>query len=527
MELGGIEERDLEASQGQTRTERDLTPILHLRGKERMEAILSSQDPKALFQSLPEEEAYFTIKEIGEQDALSLLSLMSPAQCQFLLDLELWKGYELQVEKIEHWLPLLLACEGEAIERWLRSIDLDTLLLLLKKTIRVHLKGEGEWSPSQDEAKAYFTLDGTYYIEVLSAYLHEPIEHLLKSVAHLDFNLYVKVLHQANWEIPAELEERTFHFREARLEDKGFPPMEEALSLYQYLNPKRLERMLEQKEIYLPGLPNETVPPSFPMVLRDQSLFFSLCLRELEEGPLVDRLKMELSYMANQVLVVEQPEEVSLSVLLGSLRKVGGFLSIGLEVLTEGDIRRAREYIERVPLKYIFQVGFGTALELKWRAERVWRESKFLEKRIPFSFLGSPWGERIEGLLKKRPLFYEEGPERGFREFRSLEEIRSLRRDLDRVELLGKILSSLPSFSYSDGLLWTTVLLSAYDQEQWRLSSLETRLRSIEGLRRERFTIEDSFKHWLYQKIVPQTDHEREMLQELASRVLDEMAFSS
>jgi len=433
MEAVGIDERRLESTQDQIWISMSLLPILQLQGKERMGAILNSDHPKELFQALPEEEAYFTIKEIGEQDALPLLSLMSNEQCQYLLDIELWKGYEIQLEKVERWLPLLLSCDYEAVGRWLRSLDIDTLLLILKKTIRIHLKDSEEITIPQNGARAYFTLDGTYYIEVLKPSLQSQIEQLLKILGNSDLNLHWKVLTQVNWEIGAELEERALHFREARLEDKGFPPMEEALSLYQYLNSDRLKKMLEQKEIHLPEIPEETPLPSFPMVLKDQSLFFSLCLRELEGGPVFDRLKMELTYLANQVMVADQPERIDISTIQGSLKKVGGYLSLGLELLSEGSVQRAREWVEQIPLKFLFQVGFGASLELKWRAEKLWQNAKFSEKGTPPSFLGSPWEERMEGLLKKRPLFYDES-EVGYREFRSLEEIRSLHHDLDKIE---------------------------------------------------------------------------------------------
>ncbi|MGB9629063.1 MAG: DUF6178 family protein [Thermodesulfobacteriota bacterium] len=527
MEAVGIEKKDLDPLRDQGRIQRDLSTLLQLRGKERMEAILSSNHPKELFQALQEEEAYFTIKEIGEQDALPLLSLMSPTQCQYLLDLELWRGYEIQNEKLEHWLPLLLSCDQDAIRQWLQSIDLDTLLLILKKTIRVHLKESDEAIETQKEEVSHFTLDGIHFIEVLNPSLLETIERLLRDLADLDFNLYWRALRQVDVEIKAELEERALHFREARLEDKGFPPMEEALSLYQYLNPKRLKRMLERKEIYLAEATNNP-PPSFPMVLKEQGLFFSLCLREMEEGPLLDRLKMELTYMANQVMVADQPEMIDFSTLQGSLRKVGGFLSIGLELLSEGDIRKAREWVERIPLKFLFQVGYGSCLELKWRAEKIWRKGWYSEKGIPLSFLGSPWEERVEGLLRKRPLFYEDQDEEGYREFRSLKEVELLHRDLEIIELIGKLLSTLPPFTYSDGLLWKRVILNTFMDEQMRPSSQgknEPFKRRIDGLgetQRGEKEMEDSFKNWIFQR-VKVNEKEANLLNEIATGILREM----
>lgn len=526
MEAVGIVEKSLKPSEGRDRIQRDLSTLLQLRGKERMEAILSSENPKSLFQSLQEEEAYFTIKEVGEEDALPLLSLMSPSQCQYLLDLELWRGYEIQLEKVDHWLPLLLSCDQEAVREWLQSIDLDTLLLILKKTIRPHRKGGEEGNEHPKREDSLFTLDGTYLIEVLNPSLQEAIERLLRGLAELDFKLYWRVLEQVDGEIKAELEERALHFREARLEDKGFPPMEEALSLYQYLNPNRLKRMLQKKEIYLPEA-IENPPPSFPMVLKDQDLFFSLCLREIMEESLLDRLKMELTYMANQVMVADQPERIDFPTLQGSLKKVGGFLSIGLELLSEGDIRKAKEWIERVPLKFLFQVGYGSCLELKWKAEKIWRKGWFSEKGIPISFLGYPLEERIQGLLRKRPLFYDDKDERGYREFRSLKEIQILHRDLDIVELIGRILSTLPSFSYSEGLLWERVILNAFMEEQRKSSSrtmdqpMEGRRDNLNEIDRDGKEVEDSLKNWVFQRVEIK-EREEMLVNEIASRVLEE-----
>ncbi|MGQ9636861.1 MAG: DUF6178 family protein [Thermodesulfobacteriota bacterium] len=499
--------------------------ILSLRGKDRMEAILSLKNAREVFRSLPEEEVYLTIKEIGEYDSLPLLSLMSSEQCQYLLDLELWKGFEFQSEKIEHWLPLLLSCEEEAFDQWLKDLDLDTLLLLLKKSIRIHFREREDFS-TQEESPSFFTLDGSYYIEILKPSIQDSIQFLLRRLAAQDLSFYYRVLEQVQAEIEAELEERALHFREVRLEDRGFPPMEQALALYQYLNPNRLHRMLEYKEVPLPVLPEETPPPSFPMILQDQKGFFSLCLKEIEGGPLVDRLKMELAYMANQVMVADQPERIDLSVIQESLRKVVGYLSVGLEWLTGGEIQRAKAYIEQIPLKFIFQVGYGATLELKWRAEEIWKRGWYSEKKVPLSFLNSPWEERMEGLMEKRPLFYDR--EIGtFREFRSYEEIRVLQRDLDHIEILERILRTFSSFAYSGGLTWKTFLLHAFLQEKvpWgnenSVMSLEEILLSLRDFYPIKEELKDSIGLWLRNKVRLLSEEKDSIIQNLTENLLE------
>jgi hypothetical protein len=528
MEVVETEKERFEPPEIQQRLQVQLSRVLTLRGKERMEAILRSEAPRELFQSLPEEEAYLTIKEIGEQDALPLLSLFSPEQCQFLLDLELWRGYELQTDKVAHWLPLLLSCDEDALEQWLAELDEDTLLLLLKKLIRLHVKNGDEPLEIKGTTETLFTLDGMYYVEVLVPAFQTQVENLLRYLARNDLRRYWDILHQVDAEILAELEERALHFREARLEDKGFPPMEEALALFQPLHPERLKRMLEAREIHLPGLPEKKPLPFYPLVLQDETMFFSLCLKEVEEETLLERLKMELAYMANQVMIADQPESIEVSTIQRSLSKVGGYLSVGLEWLSEGDVEKAKGWIERVPLKYIFQVGFRASLELNWRAKRIGQW--FADRAVPLSFLGSPWEERLAGVLKKKPLFFDETSVEGYREFRTLSEIGSLHHDLDRIETLIRVVSFVSSSSWSEGFCWKRVLLRAFVEEEMEPSLLTDSTlveRGILGFcaaRWEKGALRERLMSWLQRKTGTASDRNLwALLEEIVESLLDEI----
>lgn len=234
----------------------------------------------------------------------------------------------------------------------------------------------------------------------------------------------------------------------------------------------------------------------------------------------MDRLKMELAYMANQVTVADQPERIDLSTLQESLRKVGGYLSIGLEWLTGGEIQKAKGFIEEIPLKFIFQVGYGATLELKWRAERVWERGWFSENKVPLSFLDSPWEERMEGLIKKkRPLFYDE--EKGvFREFHSYSEIQTLHRELDRIELLGRILQSFPHFSYFSGETWKEFLFDTFLREtiplriETPMDSIEEKISFLKNLYSEE-EVRKSFAAWILNRGNLSYEREGSLLQEI------------
>lgn len=118
----------------------------------------------------------------------------------------------------------------------------------------------------------------------------------------------------------------------------------------------------------------------------------------------------------------------------------------------------------------------------------------------------------------------------GYREFRSLEEIRSLHRDLDKMEFVGRIFDSLPSFSYSDGLLWENALLRAFAHDQMKSSSQEmstilgATVSWLNNLRQEKVRVEDSFKNWLLQIIGIRAEPETILLSEITRSALKEIA---
>ena len=57
-------------------------------------------------------------------------------------------------------------------------------------------------------------------------------------------------------------------------------------------------------------------------------------------------------------------------------------------------------------------------------------------------------------------------PEIKFRDFNCLQEIQPVDHELNLIEFIGKILSSLHSFSYSEGLDWKTVILNGFINDQ-------------------------------------------------------------
>ena len=130
------------------------------------------------------------------------------------------------------------------------------------------------------------------------------------------------------------------------------------------------------------------------------------------------------------------------------VEKVCGYLNIGLERLC-GDDRadgcaRSSARIVRFPLAEFFRVGFGLAMDLKWRAER-WRKSAwFQERRLGLAFWGEAWLGILGGLLVKRPLFFDNFATGVlYRDFADLDDIRRTETVLEHIIAVDRLLAGL------------------------------------------------------------------------------------
>jgi hypothetical protein len=416
--------------------------LLRLPGKKALELILESPRPVTLVQSLAEEDLFWLVQEIGPEDALPILSLASNDQWQYLLDLELWTKDRLEIDSVNRWLDLLLKADPERFLIWGLREHIELIELHLFKNIEVRIREEDE-SPS-DFDEGYFSLDGLFYIRIKHERYDQTIRELFERLAEHDLNKFRQILLELAGVLPAEVEEHMYRFRNIRLAEKGFLPFEEAVGIYQYLNPESLlVKEPQLRKVIREQQPAQPVPASTLLLVQDQDLFY-ISLRRIEESHILERLQMEFTAMCNQIvsadgLVIRDKES-----LADVVRKACGYLDIGLEEATDGSPNKAARLLQEFPLHHIFRVGYGAALKLRWKTEKWLKESWFVRQAFDLSFWEDEWGEILEGLLKKRPLFYTSFSEgKPYREFKSLEDITNCHRVLDEIMALDHLMSLL------------------------------------------------------------------------------------
>ncbi len=425
------EEKEIERVFNALTVANQLEMVLQAHGKERLDRLFLSENPQQLVQKLPELEIFLTAKEIGERDALDLISLTTPEQFQYLLDLDLWKKDQLDPPKVLLWMEILHESGEEKVTQFIRSTDPEWITLLLKKFLDVKTF-EGEFVEVRD-CIPLFTLDQYYFIEFKGKGAREVFQPFLESLYHIDRERYRRWMEALISETESELEETNYRLRNGRLADYGFPDFEEALEIYRFIPPdslrsgEKIARIMGPEEM-------EKSRPTFYLTFQKEGPFFSSILSRVDDPMEMNRLKYEMAALCNKALIAEAIDLSNLEEIKQGVRKVYHYLNLSLQSLSRNDENAALGILESVPIQKIFQCGVSITLLLRRKAESLLKDSWFEGDRKNLAFLDPPYLEKMESILKKRPTIYRNG---GTEDFERLEDLREAENFLESIEAIA------------------------------------------------------------------------------------------
>ena len=442
-----------------------LDTVLGAHGKKRLHYLFLSERPEQLVQQLPELELFLTVKEVGEKDALDLISLTTPEQFQYLLDLDLWKKNDLDPKKVLHWMEILIECGEKKVAQFIRTSDPDLILLILKKLLYVTTL-EGDPLEVRDRIPL-FTLDQYYFIDFKGKGTREVLQPFLGILYHVDGSGYRRLMDSLIQEMESELEETELRLRKSRLADYGFPDFEEALEIYRFVNPDSL--VLEEKAPPAASwAETEKTRPIFYLTFQSEGPFLSSILSRIDDPLVQDRLRVELAALCNKAMVAEPIDLSAPNEIERVVRKVFHYLNLGLQYLCKEDDAKALHILQAMSIQRLFQCGVGAILLLKRKAESILNGPWFSGSRENLILLDTIHGERFEGLLSRRPALYRDGK---FEDFKNIQEIRETQHLLDLVQTVTETLGE--RFNISPGLLKKKELAQCYP-EIWKELTLST-----------------------------------------------------
>jgi hypothetical protein len=425
--------------------------LLALPPEKTMQRILDSAHPAALVHSFAEQDLYFLIHDIGPEDALPLLALASDRQWEYILDIATWHRDRLDPSALTRWFDMLYRADTRRMVKWLTEQQTALVRLYLFKNIEVRVC-EHDQDPS-DFGEDFFTLDSVFYVRIAGPLFASESElgdiekntyrdfltNLIQSLAGFDHSAYQMLLLEAVHVMPAESEEEVYRLRNVRLAEKGFLPFEEAVGVYQPLTRQLTGR---NRKLLTPTAAGTGLPvPLYPSAVLESGSLFAGALDKITTQAVLELLQTEFAGLCNRIIAADFAPVNSKDDLRAVVRKASGFLSIGLETLAaETDAHGLSisdlsvVLIQRHPLSDVFRVGYGRALDLKWRAQRWLDRSWFAGQGLSLTFWGENWLGVLGGVLVKKPMFFDNyASGRMYRNFSTLDELRQTAAALDSV----------------------------------------------------------------------------------------------
>ena len=510
--------------------------ILSLPTEKILNAILNSTQSSALVHSFSEEDFYFLIHNIGIEDSHPLLYLASNKQWEYIIDLETWEKDRIGLASTTRWFDLLFKVDPNRFIKWSLDQKTEFMEFYLSKNVEVKIR-ETDQDPSElgDE---FMTLDDSVYIK----FLDDPITvdseedesyednkkhrdafllNYFQTLADIDHIAYQKVLLESTGIIPAESEEEAYRLRNIRLAEKGFLPYEEAIGIYQ---PMKIPDFKVQDNKFIPQDPDRKLffpVPLYHTGVIEEENHFTVALKNIRSGVVLEQIQTEFAGLCNQIISADQKIIREKDELKSMVKKACGYLNIGLEKIIEDNEKFNTEHcitlIQNYPLSSIFRIGFGLALDLKWRAERWLKKSWFTSKGLLLGFWGEDWTGMLGGLLIKKPLFFDNYKTGElYREFNSIDDINKTESELNEIIAFDEIFSLIsiePDPAVKDFLTHKNFILTLWARHTLGLSeklialTIEEFRTFLDGLwkgkeqpRKTSLSIKESFLDWISSK---------------------------
>ena len=254
------------------------------------------------------------------------------------------------------------------------------------------------------------------------------------------------LLDRVSSELPNEVEEDLLKFRNARLEDIGFLPMEEALTMYAYNDPAEVKGRLHEMLAEIPQsiFSHEGAPMGTSlMALGTTDNFLSEVLASIGDRNDQERFIVSFSYLCNRAYCVRTIDLSDIDALNEESRTVFGRLNIAVEYLSGGNVEAASLIVRHLHLVELHRVGASLCEKQGRQARWILRTLGHGEARHLFD---APFDEILSANARMHPEFPEmlaDSTSLLIRPYKNLNEVREVELLLRKARLVTDFLSEV------------------------------------------------------------------------------------
>ena len=403
----------------------------NLPSKTREDLIAVVSRPGEIVRKISEEEMFFTIKDLGEENAQNLIALTTGRQLMYLLDIDLWTRNDLNVASIAKWFRILAGIGEDKILQLVQITDPELLCSILNRAIFVKLKYPDIDLTEQLDFLPPFTLDNSYFIDFKIPSIEDCVKEFLDCIFRHDSNYYMKLVQALTTGWLAEYEDTAYKWRSARLADHGFPNFEEAIDIYSLFNPALINTTEKSSECF--DNPEDLVDSrllKYPAVILKGRNAFEKTLSGIQDDGLRDRINSEIAHVANKVMVADGKDAGSITELKNSLEKTSGYINLAIEDVARRQQVGLLDIICSNHMEHLFRHGYTLIMQTQYKAKRF-----ILEREGGVENLGLPLAPLLTGLLQKRPIFDPAGIDSGTkRDFQFLSDLQMIDKMMETAD---------------------------------------------------------------------------------------------
>lgn len=377
---------------------------------QQIKALIERDDTDAAVKALDPQTLFNLIKAAGFDQGVDLIPYTTPDQMQAFFDFDTWRRDQLLSARMHRWVGALIEETSDAqFKLVVRELDSELLAIYFKRGLQVYLTDNGR-IPEDVPDEAVLSPDFQYALIYPEDESHATnLRNIINRLFELDRVLAWTLIEAVRWELPSEMEEYAYRWRNARLQDHGFVPKDEAMAVYRLLDPVALREQIEQN---IPNTKPALQTPAhqdLPTVLTSEfsdEFFILQILGVIEDQHKVRELLYELHGLTNRTLIADGIEPGELNSGRQVIRRTLGYLSLGLEHLSRAKHERAQEIVQQLALRDILRAGYTIVVRLQHQARQLLhRPTLTMVDGQEYSLLNDDERALMEGLMRQRPTF--------------------------------------------------------------------------------------------------------------------------
>ncbi len=401
------DEEDSQALQNDNRAElaRLVNPfdprVQAMSATERLRSLLDVPGIERLIPTLPIPELFLLIHDVGLDDSVELLRYASPEQWAGFVDLGCWQRDNFTIEYFTRYHSIASEAGPLAPRRLIEAIDPELIALSILRRASVFDAREAPEDIPDGRARM-ISPDGLFVLELDEG---DPnrlmLGKILDTIYSADVDRGRQLLQACRFELPSQLEETAYQFRTARLEELGFPPLEEAAAIEAPL-PRGARAQLVARVRAETSAENTSTRPfsGTAMSLGPHSPLLLRVLSDLPDGPRRDKLLAALRYLVNRRMVFRGLDLSDSELITNETKHVVRTTSLGLLALMADSNAGAEVVLASLQLDEIYRLAVTQLAALTREAGQILDRASAPIGASPFDAATT---EKLEGLSMRPP----------------------------------------------------------------------------------------------------------------------------